>query len=95
MKRDLIKFDLTRDDLPPRPGFNAYTETPHFAQMHHEDLRVELKGDDYHRFTCVLALACQVMEAANEGMIAGMINPDIDSNGDLQAVTVTVFDKLA
>jgi hypothetical protein len=55
--------------------------------MANEDLRIE--SADHRRFQAVLTLACQMMERANPGMLAAMIDPASDSDGHVTGMTVT------
>ena len=58
--RELVKFDLTQDDIPPQAGHDWHRETPFAANMADENLRIE--NTDHRRFQAVLTLACQMME---------------------------------
>jgi hypothetical protein len=89
MGRKLVNFDLTREDIPPLEGHDWYRETPFTASMATEDLRVE--NTDHRRFQAVLTLACQMMERANPGMLAAMIDPATDPDGHVIGMTVTVI----
>jgi hypothetical protein len=89
--RKLVKFDLTRDDLPPSPGFNPYGETPYAASMMNEDLRVERNGDG-ERFMRKVILACQMIERANPRRVALMTDHELNDAGDVEALTITVIE---
>lgn len=87
MSRQLVRFDLTREDIPPLESHDWSRETPYTASMANEDLRVE--NADHRRFQKVLTLACQMMERANPGMLAAMIDPAADADGYVTGMTVT------
>ncbi len=86
-RRKLVEFDLTREDIPPLPGHDWTKETPYSAAMAHEDLRVTAKLHP-GRFEQVLSLACQMIEKANPGTRAALVDEEY-SNGERVACTVT------
>jgi hypothetical protein len=87
--RELVKFNVTPEEIPPLEGHDWTRETPYAASMANEDLRVE--SPDRRRFRKVLTLACQMMELANPGTLAAMVNPETDSDGHVIGMTVTVI----
>lgn len=87
--RTLVKFNITRDDIPPLAGHDWHRDTPYAASMANENLRIE--NADHRRFQAVLTLACQMIELANPGMVAAMVNPESDTDGYLTGITVTVI----
>jgi len=89
MPRELVNFNLTPEEVPPLAGHDWTRETPYAASMANEDLRVE--STDHRRFQKVLTLACQMIERANPGMLAAMVNPETDSDGHVIGITVTVI----
>ena len=89
-ERQLVVFRLTRDDFPAEPGFDPHRETPYSAAMENEDLRVESDGDGC-RFLRTVILACQMLEKANPGKLAIMVDHDIDNHGHVVALTITVI----
>lgn len=70
-ERQLVKFDLLPEDIPPTPGeyHDWNRETPDIPSMARENLRVRC---DRHpgRFGEVLSFASRIFEAANPGMLA-------------------------
>jgi hypothetical protein len=86
--RKLIKFDLTRDDIPPHPD-GGKAQTPYAASMANEDLRVVCVKHP-GQFQDVWTLACQMMELANPGMAVITKDHAINADGHINACTVTV-----
>jgi hypothetical protein len=86
-ERKLVEFDLTREDIPALPGHDWTKETPYCASMAQEDLRVTSRRHP-GRFQQVLALACQMMEKANPGTLAALVNEEY-IDGERVACTVT------
>jgi len=74
--RELVKFNVTPEEIPPLEGHDWTRETPYAASMANEDLRVE--SPDRRRFRKVLTLAA-------------MVNPETDSDGHVIGMTVTVI----
>ena len=89
--RQLIEFNLTREDIPARPDFNPSRETPLVPAMEHQDLRVTRNGDGA-RFMRVIILACQMIERANPGRVAVMTDHVLNDAGDVEAMTITVIE---
>jgi len=89
-RRKLVKFDLTRADIPPLEGFDPMPETPPFATVNGEDLRIEHKGDGV-RFMRAVIFAVQCIEKANPGQVAIMTDPELKDAGNVSALTVTVL----
>lgn len=87
--RELVEFNITREDIPSRPGFNPWHETPFAADMAHEDLRIQRNGDGA-RMMQVVILACQMIELANPGKVAMMTDHILNESGDVEALTITV-----
>ncbi len=89
-ERTLVNFNRTREDIPPRAGFDPTRETPYEASMAHENLRIGPIAD-HARFLKVLILACQMIERANPGRLAMMTDHETDADGHVTACTVTVL----
>jgi hypothetical protein len=88
--RRLVEFDMTREEIPPLDGHDwTTTETPYSAAMANEDLRVVCR--DRESFQKILALACQMIEKANPGMLAALTDPETDQDGYVTRITVTVI----
>lgn len=87
MSRQLVRFDMTREEIPPLAGHDWSRETPYAASMANEDLRIE--DADHRRFQKVLTLASQMMELANPGKLAAWVDPASDPDGHVTGMTVT------
>lgn len=87
-QRKLVGFNMTRADIPADPQWDH--GTPYCASMANEDLRVTHHGDD-RRFLPTLVLACQMIEQANPDAYAAMVDHDVDKDGHVRALTVTVI----
>jgi hypothetical protein len=90
-ERTLVGFNMTRDEIPPRAGFDPHRETPFSEAMANEDLRITNHHDG--RFENVLKLALSMMELANPGMMTLQTDVDADSEGHILACTVTVMPR--
>lgn len=92
--RRLVEFAITREDLPPRQGFNAELDVPHGQAMAAESLRVT---DKYHPgwFHDVLGLALPMYELANPGREIVMTDETFNASGDMDACTLTVAEAEA
>jgi hypothetical protein len=86
-ERKLVKFDMTRADIPPLDGHDWTSETPNAISMAHENLRVVCERHP-GQFQQVLSLACQMMEKANPGMLAAIADEELDGDGHMIACTV-------
>jgi hypothetical protein len=89
--RKLVKFDLTREEIPPLEGHDWTKETPYAASMINEDLRVVRSGT-VERFNAAIQLAVEMMTLANPGKRITMYDDKYADNGELKSVIISVSD---
>jgi len=88
-ERKLVRFDVTREDIPPLAGFDRTQDIPYAAAMANEDLRITCT-DHPGRFREVYELAEAMYLKANPGKDIAIIDTEEDAEGHWIACTMTV-----